>query len=126
MLSCAAPEIVLKASIMLIAYVPQRLWSRRSKFLLNQVGRINNQMLRFESKSLLFDNDEPTICKEAMMGPDSVKWLEAIKSVIVPYTRNQVLNLEDPPERCKNLSVIFGSIKKQTWMFHIYEIVDTS
>ena len=49
-----------------------------------------------------------------MMGPDSVKWLEAIKSVIVPYTRNQVLNLEDPPERSKNLSVVFGSIKKQT------------
>ena len=126
MLSCAAPEIVLEAAIMLIAYVPQRLWSRRSKFLLNQVGRLNNQMLRFESKSLLFDNDEPTTCKEAMMGPDSVKWLEAIKSVIVPYTRNQVLNLEDPPERCKNLSVVFGSIKKQTWMFHIYEIVDMS
>ena len=115
MLSCAAPEIVPEAAIMLIDYVPQRLWSR-----------INNQMLRFESKSLLFDNDEPTTCKEAMMGPDSVKWLEAIKSVIVPYTRNQVLNLEDPPERCKNLSVVFGSIKKQTWMFHIYEIVDMS
>ena len=76
--------------------------------------------------SLLFDNDEPTTYKEAMVGPDSVKWLEAIKSVIVPYTRNQVLNLEDPPERCKNLSVVFGSIKKQTWMFHIYETVDMS
>ena len=126
MLSYAAPEIVPEAAIMLIAYVPQRLWSRRSKFLLNQVGRINNQILRFKSKSLLFDNDEPIRCKEAMMGPDSVKWLEAIKSVIVPYTRNQVLNLEDPPKRCKNLSVVFGYIKKQTWMFHIYEIVDMS
>src|SRR3954467_7925112 len=116
--------MVLEAAIMLIAYVPQRLWSQRSKFLLNQVGRLNNQMLRFESKSLLFDNDDPTTCKEAMMGPDSVKWLEAIKSVIVPYMRNHVLNLEDPPERYKNLLVVFGSIKKQTWMFHIYEIVD--
>ena len=77
--------------------------------------------MRVES---LFENNERTTCKEAMMGPDSIKWLEAIKSVIVPYTRNQVLNLEDPPERCKNLSVVFGSIKKQTWMFHIYEIVD--
>src|SRR3954469_7709512 len=87
------------------------------KFLLNQVGRINNQMLRFESKSLLFYNDEPTTYKEAMMGPDSIKWLEAIKSVIVPYTRNQVLNLEDPPERCKNLSVVFGSIKNRHGCF---------
>jgi hypothetical protein len=41
----------------------------------------------------LFDNDEPTTWKEAMMDPDSVKWLEAIKSVIVPYTRNQVSEL---------------------------------
>ena len=73
------------------------------KFLLNQEGRLNNQMLRFESKSLLFDNDEPTTYKEAMMGPDSIKWLKAIKSVIVPYTRNQVLNLEDPLKRCKKL-----------------------
>ena len=74
----------------------------------------------------MFDNDEPTTCKEAMMGPDSVKWLEAIKSVIVPYTRNQVLNLKDPRERCKDLTVVFGSINKQTWMFYIYEIVDIS
>jgi hypothetical protein len=32
--------------------------------------------------------------KEAMMGPDSIKWLEAIKSVIVPYRRNQVSGLD--------------------------------
>jgi hypothetical protein len=38
-----------------------------------------------------------------MMGPDFVKWLEAIKSVIIPYTRNQALNLKDPLERCKTL-----------------------
>jgi hypothetical protein len=44
----------------------------------------------------LFDNDEPTTYKEAMMGPDSVKWLEAIKSMIVPYTRNQVYELGRP------------------------------
>ena len=81
MLSCAAPEIILEAAIMLIAYVPQRLWSRRSKLLLNQVGRVNNQILIFESKSLLFNNDEPTTCKEAMMGPDSIKWLEADSSI---------------------------------------------
>jgi hypothetical protein len=50
-------------------------------------GSVNNQIVRFENNSLLFDNDEPTTCKEAMMGPDYIKWLEAIKSVIVPYTR---------------------------------------
>jgi hypothetical protein len=59
----------------------------------------NNQIVRFENRSLLFDNDEPTTCKEAMMGPNSVKWLEAIKSVIVPYTRNQVSELGRPSKR---------------------------
>ena len=78
MLSSAVPGSVPKAATMLMAPVPQRLWSRRSKFLLNQVGRLNNQVIRFEIESLLFDNDEPTTCKEAMMGPDYVKWIEAI------------------------------------------------
>jgi hypothetical protein len=59
----------------------------------------NNQIVRFKRRSLLFYNDEPTTCKEAMMGPDSIKWLEAIKSEIVPYTRNQVSKLGRPSER---------------------------
>ena len=84
---------------MLMALVPQRLWSRRSKFLLNRVGRVKSQIVRFEIESLLFDNDGPTTCKEAMMGPDSVKWLEDIKSVIVPYTGNQVSELGRPSKR---------------------------
>ena len=29
---------------------------------------------------MLLDNNEPTSCGEAMVGPDSDKWLEAIKS----------------------------------------------
>ena len=29
---------------------------------------------------MLLDNNEPTSCGEAMVGPDSNKWLEAIKS----------------------------------------------
>ena len=64
---------------MLIAHMPQRLWSRRSKFLLNRVGQIRNQIVRFEIKSLLFDNDELTTCKEAMMSPDSINWPGAMK-----------------------------------------------
>jgi hypothetical protein len=36
-----------------------------------------------------------------MMGPDSIKWLEAIKSVIVPYTRNQVSELGRPSKGMK-------------------------
>jgi hypothetical protein len=71
----------------------------------------------------LFDNDESTACKEAMMGPNSVKWLEAIKSVIVPYTRNQVSELGRPTKGMKPNESIW--IYKQTWMFCIYEVVDT-
>jgi hypothetical protein len=36
---------------------------------------------------------------ETYQGPDSVKWLEAIESMIVPYTRNQVSELERPSKR---------------------------
>ena len=55
----------------------------------------------------MFDNDGPMTCKEVMMGPDSVKWLEAIKSVIVSYTRNQVSELEDPLEGVKPINRIW-------------------
>ena len=99
MLSSTAPESVPEAATMLVAPIPQRLWLWRSKFLLNHLGRVNNQIVRFETEPLLFDNDEPTTCKEAMMGPDSVKWLEVIKSVIVSYMRNQVSELGRPSRR---------------------------
>ncbi len=36
-----------------------------------------------------------------MMGPDSVKWLDAIKSAIESMYENQVWNLVDPPEGMK-------------------------
>ena len=53
-------------------------------------GRIRNQIQRFEDEVLLLDNDEPTTYKEAMMGPDSVKWLNAMKSEIESMYENQV------------------------------------
>jgi hypothetical protein len=65
-----------------------------------------------------------TTCKEAMMGPDSVKWLEAIKFVIDPYTRNPVSDLGRPSRGMKPNECIW--IYKQTWMFYIYEVVYTS
>jgi len=60
--------------------------------------RIRNQISNLESEVLLLDNDEPTTYKEAMMGPDSVKWQEAMKSEIESMHENQVWNLIDPPE----------------------------
>jgi hypothetical protein len=45
---------------------------------------------------LLLDNDEPMIYMEAMMGPDSEKWVRAMKSEIESMHDGQVWNLVDP------------------------------
>ena len=39
---------------------------------------------------MLLDHDEPMNYEEAMMSPDSVKWLEAIKSEIGSMYKNKV------------------------------------
>ncbi|WVZ75888.1 hypothetical protein U9M48_023908 [Paspalum notatum var. saurae] len=55
---------------------------------------------------LLLDNDEPKTYKEAVMGPDSEKWLEAMRSELKSMAENQVWNLVEPldqvrPIECK-------------------------
>ena len=47
---------------------------------------------------MLDEQDEPTNYKEAMEGPESEKWLEAMKSEIGSMYDNQVWNLVDLPE----------------------------
>ena len=47
---------------------------------------------------LLLDNDEPTNYEEAMMSPESGKWLEAMKSEMGSMYDNQVWTLVDLPE----------------------------
>ena len=93
---------------MFMAPMSQRLRTRRSKILLNRVGRIRNQIVRFEIKLLLFDNDESTTYKEAMMSPDSIDWLEAMKirdkSI---YEKTKFLNLEDPLKGMKPINRIW-------------------
>ena len=44
---------------------------------------------------MLLDHDEPTNYEEAMMSPDSTKWLEAIKSEIWSMYENKVWTLID-------------------------------
>ena len=44
---------------------------------------------------MLLDHDEPTNYEEAMMSPDSAKWLEAMKSEIGSMYENKVLTLVD-------------------------------
>jgi len=49
-------------------------------------------------KIMLLDNDEPASYGEAMMGPDSEKWLEAMKSEMGSMYENKVWTLEVLPE----------------------------
>src|SRR3954465_10178947 len=46
---------------------------------------------------LLVDDSEPVNYEEAMMSPDSEKWLESMKSELGSMSENQVWTLVDPP-----------------------------
>ena len=46
----------------------------------------------------LLDHGEPTNYEEAMMSPDSVKWLEAMKSEIGSMYENNMWTLVDLPD----------------------------
>ena len=50
---------------------------------------------------MLIEQDEPTNYKEAMEGPESEKWLEAMKSEIGSMYDNKVWTLMEIPEGCK-------------------------
>ena len=47
---------------------------------------------------MLLDHDEPMSYEEAMMSPDSAKWLEAMKSEIGSMYENKVWTLTDLPD----------------------------
>ena len=47
---------------------------------------------------MLLDHGEPTNYEEAMMSPDSDKWLEAMKSEIGSMYENKVWTLVDLPD----------------------------
>ena len=47
---------------------------------------------------MFIDHDEPTNYEEAMMSPDSNKWLEAMKSKIGSMYENKVWTLVDLPD----------------------------
>jgi hypothetical protein len=50
---------------------------------------------------MLLDNDEPMNYEEAMMSPDSDRWLEAMKTEIGSMYENQVWTLVDLPDNRK-------------------------
>ena len=68
------------------------------KLLSNLVGRQGCvQLLSGNSVLKVMDNDEPMSYEEAMVGPDSNKWLEAMKSEIGSMYENKVWTLVDLP-----------------------------
>ncbi|PKI57918.1 hypothetical protein CRG98_021706 [Punica granatum] len=70
-------------------------------------GRMRHEPERYgflvtqDNDVLFIDNDEPTTYAEAVIGPDSKKWLEAMRSEMESMYTNQVWNLVDPPEGVK-------------------------
>ena len=66
-------------------------------------------------KVMLLDNNEPTSYGEAMVGPYSDKWLEAMKSEIGSMYHNKAWTLVDLPDD-RQAIVINGSLRRRwTW-----------
>ena len=61
---------------------------------------------------LLMDQNEPTTYQEAIKGPDSEKWLEAMRSEMESMYTNQVWTLVDPPDGVKLIECKWGFKKK--------------
>ena len=64
-----------------------------------------NPVLEF----MLLDHDEPTNYEEAMMSPDSAKWLEAMKSKMRSMYENKVWTLIDLPNDWRAIEIKNGS-----------------
>ena len=67
---------------------------------------------------MLLDHDEPMNYEEAMMSPDSAKWLEAMKSEMRSMYENKVWTLIDLPNDRR--------IIENKWIFKRKTDVDSS
>ena len=68
---------------------------------------------------MLLDNNEPTSYGEAMVGPDSDEWLEAIKSERGSMYENKVWTLEEPLDGRKAVGCRWILEGRQTMMVSI-------
>ena len=64
---------------------------------------------------MLIDNNEPTSCGEAMVGPDSDKWLEAIKSERGSMYENKAWTLVVLPDDRQAIETNGSLRRKRTW-----------
>ena len=65
---------------------------------------------------MLLDNNEPTSYGEAMVGPNSDKWLEAMKSEIVSIYQNKAWTLVDLPDDRQAIKINGSLRRRRTWM----------
>ena len=65
---------------------------------------------------MLLDHDEPTNYEEAMMSPDSAKWLEAMKFEMGSMSENKVWTLVDLPDDRQPLRINGSSRGRRTLM----------
>ena len=66
-------------------------------------------------KVMLLDNNEPTSYGEAMVGPNSDKWLEAMKSEIGSMYQNKAWTLVDLPDDRQAIEINVSLRRRWTW-----------
>ena len=64
---------------------------------------------------MLLDNNEPTSYGEAMVGPYSDKWLEAMKFEIGSIYQNKVWTLVDFPDDRQGIEINGSLRRRRTW-----------
>ena len=75
---------------------------------------------------MLLDHDEPMNYEEAMMSPDSAKWLEAMKSEMGSMYENKVWTLDDFPDdrqAIENKWFFKKSIKDCSFYIHLLDFI---
>lgn len=65
---------------------------------------------------IMLDNNEPTSYEEAMVGPYSDKWLEAMKSEIGSMYQNKAWTLVDLPVDRQAIEINGSLRRRRTWM----------
>ena len=65
---------------------------------------------------MLLDNNEPMSHGEAMVGPDSDKWLEAIKSERGSMYENKAWTLVNLPDDRQAIEINGSLRRRRTWM----------
>ena len=66
-------------------------------------------------KVMLLDNNEPTSYGKAMVGPNSDKWLEAMKTEIGSMYQNKACTMVDLPDDWQAIEINGSLRRRRTW-----------